>query len=826
LFSPGGLGYNRGNLRGTIVGRRTASFYLSLLAGAAVVALSLFGFSGLLSRPEIPWTALARTTGVPGPDLPRAWDHHGLTPFGEAALRGAVVRADGFEVRDRDFDFKFVAAHHRIGDPIEFAVVVPGGRTLTVREPLVSFYAEGGMPIVFLLTGLFGFLIGFGVFVLRAEDRRARLFYWLCLAFSAAVMINGEWYGVHGRSARLVPGVLYFFAYCLTPVLLLKFVRTFAGRERLKGEPILWAAAIGFGAFFGALTPAAVLLPSVALFRLGGYLKIFRLFFFALCAASFVTVFRAFRAEPPGGRRAQLRWVLYGLTAGLGPFIVLYTLPRAAGIGPPLGEEAASAFFVLLPLALAVAILKHGFLDIKVIVKRSVVYSLLTMVTVGVYLFSVEGLKALFAAGSGPGHGWIPVGSAFIAAMVFAPARSRIQLLVDRAFFRRSYDYRRAVLGFATEAEKVHSASGLIALLDRTLDETMPPERTAAFIPAGAGAAGGGALAIGLDRETLEAVLSGPGAGEAPLAAEELGRCGFAIVLPLPLDDAGPCGWLFVGPKKSDLEFTEEDRALLRTLAAELAAALRRVRLQEEVIYERASREKLEELGRLKTEFISAVSHELRTPMTSLQSISELLKSGKVADPSRRDQLLELMAGECGRLGRYLHNVLDFGRIEQDAKRYDIRETDLGPVAAAVVEVVRSAMAGEELELELLRPDGPVVVAVDPDAVRQALFNLVDNAIKYSPGRKRVAVRLSATADGAEIAVSDNGIGIAPEDRARIFEAFYRSPAAIRQDAKGVGLGLRIVKHIMDAHGGAIAVDGGPERGTTVTLKFPKRRNS
>jgi signal transduction histidine kinase len=471
-----------------------------------------------------------------------------------------------------------------------------------------------------------------------------------------------------------------------------------------------------------------------------------------------------------------------------------------------------------------VAILKHGFLDIKVIVNRSVVYSLLTTVTVGVYLLSIEGLKTLFAARPGAGRGWIPIGSAFIAAMVFAPARSRIQVLVDRAFFRQSYDYRRALLGFTTAAGEAHSAPDLLTLFSGTLDEALPVEKIGAFVPAQAAGEPGTALRLGIDDEALAAVLAAPGGREEPLKSDGLRRAGFETVLPLLLGEAGPCGAIFVGPKRSGLDFTDEDRELLRALAAELAAALNRVRLQEEVIYERASREKLEEIGRLKTEFISSVSHELRTPMTSLQSISELLKSGKVADASRRDRLLELMAGECGRLGRYLHNVLDFGRIEQDAKRYDIRETDLGPVVAGVVEVVRSA-AGEDLELEVRRPDGPVPVEADPDAVRQALLNLVDNAVKYSAGRKRVAVRLAATAEGAEIGVSDSGIGIAPEDRQRIFEAFYRSPEAVRHDPKGVGLGLKIVKHIMDAHGGSIAVEGGPGRGTTVTLKFPRRRN-
>ncbi len=792
------------------MGQRKTSFFLSLLAGAVIVGLSIFGFTGLPSRPAIPWEALERATGVPAAVLPRA-----------------IVRADGFEIRDRDFDYKFIAAHHRVGDPVEFVVTAADGRERTVREAMAPFYAKGGMPVIFLLTGAFGFLMGFGVFILRAEDRRARLFFWLCMAFSSAVMISGEWYGVQGRPVRLIPGALFFFAYTLTPVLLLKFVRTFTARERPRGEPFLWAAALLFGGFFSAVVAAALLVPSIAIFRLKIYFSVFRLFFAVVCIASAVILFRAFRSAPSRERRDQIRWVLYGLVAGLGPFMFLYSLPRTFWSSSPLSEEAASGFFVILPLALAFAILKYRLLDIKVIINRSVVYSLLTTVTVGVYLLSIEGLKTLFAARPGAGRyaGWIPVGSAFIAALVFAPARSRIQVLVDRAFFRQSYDYRRALLGFTTAAGEAHSAPDLLTLFSGTLDEALPVEKIGAFVPAPGDGKPGTALTLGIDDEALAAVLAAPGGREEPLKIDGLRRAGFETVLPLPLGEAGPCGWIFVGPKRSGLDFTDEDRELLRALAAELAAALSRVRLQEEVIYERASREKLEEIGRLKTEFISSVSHELRTPMTSLQSISELLKSGKVADASRRDQLLELMAGECGRLGRYLHNVLDFGRIEQDAKRYDIRETDLGPVVAGVVEVVRSAAAGDDLELEVRRPDGPVPVEADPDAVRQALLNLVDNAVKYSAGRKRVAVRLAATAEGAEIGVSDSGIGIAPEDRQRIFEAFYRSPEAVRHDPKGVGLGLKIVKHIMDAHGGSIAVEGGPGRGTTVTLKFPRRRN-
>jgi signal transduction histidine kinase len=790
------------------MGRTKAAFCLPLLAGLFILGLSVFGFIGQLTRPGIPRGLLA----IAG-DGERLASERDLLPR-------AVVRADGFEIRDHQLDFKFIAARHRIGDPVEF-VVAQGGGERTVTEPLAAYY-DRGLPFVFLATGVLGFLLGFMVFILRRDDRRARLFFWLCLAFSAAVTISGEWYGVQGRPLHLVPGVLFFLAYAMTPVLLLRFVVSFTPRDRLWGEPWLWAAALLFGLLSSVITVAALLVPSIEIFRLKAYFALFRIFFGACVLAAIVILFRAFKASPSRERRDQVRWVLYGIIVGLGPFVLFYTAPLVLGLRPLLSEETASALFAVLPLAFGFAILKYRLLDVRLIINRGVVYSLMTMVTVAVYLVSVEGLKALFSAAAGT-RPWIPLGAVFIAALAFAPARSWVQVLVDRAFFRRSYDFRRAVGAFRAQAAKAHSAPDLVARLSAQLDETLPVERLGVFIPnAGPGGAAAAYLS-GLDDEAAARLKALPAGAEAPMPPDELARLGFVRALSVALDGAAAPGWIFVGPARSGLALSEPDLELVRALVAETAASLERIRLQEEVIYERASREKLEEMGRLKTEFIASVSHELRTPMTSLQAISELLKSGKVADPSRRDQLLDLMAGECGRLGRYLHNVLDFGRIEQDAKRYEIRPVDLGPIVAEVAEIARSAAAREgDLDLTVDVPAGPVTVEADPDAVRQALLNLVDNAVKYSRGEKYVGLRLAASGDGgAEISVSDHGIGIAPEDRERVFEAFFRTPEAVRHDAKGVGLGLRIVKHVMDGHGGAIAVSGAPGRGTTFTLRFP-----
>jgi two-component system phosphate regulon sensor histidine kinase PhoR len=253
-----------------------------------------------------------------------------------------------------------------------------------------------------------------------------------------------------------------------------------------------------------------------------------------------------------------------------------------------------------------------------------------------------------------------------------------------------------------------------------------------------------------------------------------------------------------------------------------LGVNLGRIRLQEEVIYERASREKSDELVRLKTEFISTVSHELRTPMTSLRGLAELLRSGKISEGARREHLLGLMAGECGRLTRFLTNVLDFGKIEQNAKVYELKETALGPLVRDVAELVRESHPDGGIELEVIAPESPVTVRADADAVRQALLNLVDNALKYSPDRKEVTVSLAAGPDAVIIAVKDNGMGVAPGDRDRIFEPFFRASRAAERDPAGVGLGLKIVKHIMDAHGGRVTVESEPGKGSTFGLVFPR----
>jgi signal transduction histidine kinase len=257
-------------------------------------------------------------------------------------------------------------------------------------------------------------------------------------------------------------------------------------------------------------------------------------------------------------------------------------------------------------------------------------------------------------------------------------------------------------------------------------------------------------------------------------------------------------------------------------MTLELALNLERIRLQEEVFEERAERKKLDELNRLKTEFVSSVSHELRTPMSSIRGLAEVLQAGKIKNKAKQDELISLVVDESGRLSRFLHNILDYGKIEQQIKTYNFQNAEIQSVVRETVKLFLYRLESDGFVLQTNLPENPLFLKIDTDAVKQALTNLIDNANKYSSDKKDIMIQVIEKEKQVEIQVKDKGLGIPSKDREKIFEGFYRHAEAIRHSPKGVGLGLKIVKHIMEAHKGEIKVESQPNRGSTFSLIFPK----
>jgi len=226
-------------------------------------------------------------------------------------------------------------------------------------------------------------------------------------------------------------------------------------------------------------------------------------------------------------------------------------------------------------------------------------------------------------------------------------------------------------------------------------------------------------------------------------------------------------------------------------------------------------------LARMKTSFVANVSHELRTPLSLIRMYAETLELGRVPDEAKKRRYYRSIVSESSRLTQLINNILDFSRIESKQKRYKFADVDLGGLVERVVDSYRFHLDqnGFALRLQIQRPL-PQVQA-DPEAVEQALVNLLDNAVKFSNDRREITVRVERERDRVTISVSDRGIGIPESEQGKIFEEFYRVGDDLVHNTRGSGLGLALVKHIMRVHRGNVRVRSKVGEGSTFTLEFP-----
>ena len=253
-------------------------------------------------------------------------------------------------------------------------------------------------------------------------------------------------------------------------------------------------------------------------------------------------------------------------------------------------------------------------------------------------------------------------------------------------------------------------------------------------------------------------------------------------------------------------------------------------------------------LNELKSNFVSSVSHELRSPIASVRLLAESLARGKVAEAPRQHEYFRFIVQECRRLSSLIENVLDFSRIEQGRKQYDFEPTDLAALTQQTVKLMEiyAAERGVKLELTQCQPvaghqpaNADYQLPADGKALQQALVNLIDNALKHSPKGDTVTVGLEAQsprpkaqsqapetrntqhAPCVHLWVEDHGDGIPASEQERIFERFYRRGSELRRQTQGVGIGLSIVKHIVEAHGGRVLVRSAPGQGSRFTIELP-----
>lgn len=261
-------------------------------------------------------------------------------------------------------------------------------------------------------------------------------------------------------------------------------------------------------------------------------------------------------------------------------------------------------------------------------------------------------------------------------------------------------------------------------------------------------------------------------------------------------------GVLFVG--RVGAPYQEEDLCLLSIVAAQIAAYLTTLRLHEE-----------------KDEFIATLSHELRTPLTAVLGWGSLLRSGSLGEPSRV-RALESILRNATTLTRLTEDLLDLSRIATGKLRVELRPIELAPVVEASVEAARPQANARSIRLDCDVDRAGGLVLGDAERLQQVVVNLLGNAIKFTPPGGRIEVEVARAADHVQIKVSDNGKGISRDFLPHVFDRSRQAAASSRRGCDGLGLGLAIVRSLVELHRGQVrAESAGPGKGATFTVTLP-----
>jgi len=226
-------------------------------------------------------------------------------------------------------------------------------------------------------------------------------------------------------------------------------------------------------------------------------------------------------------------------------------------------------------------------------------------------------------------------------------------------------------------------------------------------------------------------------------------------------------------------------------------------------------------LAQAKSNFVANVSHELKTPLSLLSLFSEILELGRVKNDEKKTEYYRIIRHESLRLNKMIDNILDFSKIEAGRKTYNFARNDMAEVIENVLSSYRYQITNSGFDIQTkMQPDLPPVL-IDRDAMTQAISNLLDNAIKYSRDVKQLSIAAEKRGSDLSIEIADRGIGIPRAEQAKVFEKFYRVGNGLVHDVKGSGLGLSLVKHIIEAHHGTISLESDVGKGTRFTILLP-----
>jgi signal transduction histidine kinase len=697
--------------------------------------------------------------------------------------------------------------------------------------------------IVTFVSGIFFWAVSSIFFASRASPAPVRDFFWSTILYGFAIMIGGVHHPSGGGWPVIMMGLFQLTCLVALPPIFVHMALSFPRRQAVLDRTrwlmpalggvaagqVLWQA-VAFLRYFYASSPAratalfpATVPPQVVADTL----------LVTQVLAGFLILFTSGRKFELKRERAQVKWLLWGFAVGVIPYVYLRTLPQLFGLTAPFNPAFDRLFELSIPIAFVFAVVRHQFLDIDIIIRRSVIYAILALLMVGLYLtFGVligrrveplPGETALIAAiGIGVGAG-----------LMFQPLRRAIGKAVDRTFFKLAHGYGQALADLGQHLARVPAQADLIRVVDEFLSNTLHPQKHGVVLMEQGEVTGFGNLppeqmprlaeaagsipprALGAPNSTSDPEI------ESDSFPEAFTHAGAVLVTPLRVN-AETSGVILLGRKQTERRYVEPDLELLRATALEASRALERIRLVQTATAEADARQRAEELDRLKSDFLSRVAHDLRTPLASiLWSTDNLLDGIAGTIGEHQAEYLRSVKASASHLNRLVSNLLEISRLEQGRTQLDLGLVDLGDVLAQADLTLRPLAEEKGIALAIdIRDHGPV--QGHAEKLLEVVLNLVDNAIKFSPRGAAVDVIVErATPGHVDLSVRDRGPGLGDLDAQVIFQRFRQGEHSRSSQQHGFGLGLYIVKSYVELMRGEVIAANRDGGGAVFSCRLP-----
>jgi signal transduction histidine kinase len=708
---------------------------------------------------------------------------------------------------------------------------------------LIPFYSVQELIIIAVVGLLFIFS---GVFVLLKcfSQTYAHIFHWSCFATASIMFMS---WGAQGQIPEwlvLITHTGYHAAYSFVPASILHFTLLFPKRKLINRKHLLLVLYSISALFTISLSIRfAFVYFEYSEITAKNYILLLGLarYYIGIIIIIAIGIFiHSYTSTQEASEKKKLLWLLLGFLLGPFAYASLWILPYSVIKSALIPETFVILLMSSVPITFAISIMKYNLMDIHLLLKRGVVYSIvigsiLIIYTIGLALFASEVISSEYPA--------LSIIGVIIVVIIFQPVKMKVQKFVDKKFFRVHYDFRIAIKSFLKEINESNSIEQLSNILVTRTNDLIPLTKVGFFIlkepenyislisHINFDLLAGRSVKFqkGKLKTDLSLPIALPNIVESGVKIEladvsVFRRWGMSVIFPIKSSSKKVYGFLVLGSKKSDALFSAEDIDLLNNAAANAASTIERIKLQEEVIRKHLETERLEELNKMKSYFVSSVSHDLKTPLTSIKVFTDLLKSGVKKEDEKSNEYLEIIDGESDRLTRLINNVLNYSKIEKGIKEYKFEKVELNEIINHVHNCMRYLLKMNGFETKVSLPEKPQYVYADRDSIIEAVINLISNSIKYSKNKKVIVITLKDCKNYKWIIVEDKGIGISNEMQTKIFEPFYQADNKEKNYADGAGLGLSIVNHIMNAHKGFIDVESELSKGSKFILKFPSER--